>query len=460
MSRFRYRGLILALIGLLGVILPPATRVAGQAAAPAPKTPIKHLIMMMQENHSFDNYFGTYPGADGIPANTCMPFDPTGEQSTTCVRPYHLDNPALRVPANSSRTFARQYNGGQMDGFISALRQAGRDTPAVMGYFTDDDVPFYWNLADQYVLFDRFFSAGNGGSVQNHLYWVAASPGGADEQIPTEGWGDLPTIFDRLEAQGISWKFYVEDYDAEMTFERPAGVGRTSQVVRVPLLAFARYVHDPAMMSHIADLNTYYDDLRKGTLPAVSYVVAAGSSEQPPAPLHAGQRLVKGLLNALMQSTAWDSSAFVLTYDQSGGWYDHVAPPRVDANGYGFRVPALLVSPYARAGQVDHTQLDVTSLLRFIEDNYGLPSLTARDAQAQSILGAFDFSQPPRPPVIVAMTRPAPPAPEPRRAAIFGMYGGALLGATLIIAWAALRTRRPRRRIAVRAPRPSQDGAA
>jgi phospholipase C len=132
----------------------------------------------------------------------------------------------------------------------------------------------------------------------------------------------------------------------------------------------------------------------------------------------------------------------------------------VDANGYGFRVPALLVSPYARAGQVDHTQLDVTSLLRFIEDNYGLSSLTARDAQAQSILGAFDFSQPPRPPVIVAMTRPAPPEPEPRRAAIFGMYGGALMGATLIIAWAALRTRRPRRRIAARAPRPSQDGAA
>jgi phospholipase C len=460
MSRFRYGGLILALVSLLGLILPTTARADVQAEPPAPKTPIKHLIMMMQENHSFDNYFGQYPGADGIPPDICMPLDPPFAKNTACVRPFHLVNPTLRIPANSRLTFERQYRDGLMDGFIYALRRMGRDGTPVMGYYTDEDLPFYWNLADQYVLFDRFFSAGIGGAVQNHLYWVAASPGGQDEQIPMEGWGDLPTIFDRLDAQGISWKFYVEDYDAEMTFQRPAGVGRTSQVVRVPLLAFARYINNPAVMSHIVDLNTYYDDLRKGTLPAVAYVVAAGSSEQPPSPVHPGQRLVKGLLNALMQSTAWDSSAFVLTYDQSGGWYDHVPPPRIDADGYGFRVPALLVSPYARAGYIDHTQLDVTSLLRFIEDNYALPSLTARDAQAQSIIGAFDFSQPPRAPAIVAAARPTPPAPEPRRVAIFGMYGGALLGATLVIAWAALRTRRPRRRFAMAGPRPPQDGAA
>jgi phospholipase C len=161
-----------------------------------------------------------------------------------------------------------------------------------------------------------------------------------------------------------------------------------------------------------------------------------------------------------MQSAAWDSSAFVLTYDQSGGWYDHVPPPRVDAHGYGFRVPALLVSPYARAGHIDRTQLDFTSLLRFIEDNYGLAPLTERDAKANSIAPAFDFISPPRAPEIIPTARPAPPRPEPRRIAIYGAYSGALIIAGLIVAWAKLRTRRPGQRPVPPGPRTRQDGVA
>ena len=459
MRPLRHSRVVLALIGLLGAVLPTTT----WANDPPPTTPIKHFIVMMQENHSFDNYFGLYPGANGIPQDACIPPDPDDPQSP-CEKPFHLFSNVLRSPPDSRDTFDLQYRDGDMDGFIQAFLKQGRDlnsAQAVMGYYTDADVPFYWNLADQYVLFDNFFSSGKGGSVQNHLYWVAAAPGTDDEQIPVEGWGDLPTIFDRLDAAKISWKFYVEDYDTTMNFRTPAGVGRTSQIVRVPLLAFARYVDkEDYIKQHVVDLSQYYQDLRDGALPAVAYIVSAGSSEQPPSPLHPGQRLVKNLLNALMESTAWSSSAFVLTYDQSGGWYDHVEPPQVDDYGPGFRVPALLVSPYARQGRIDSTQLDFTSLLRFIEDNYKLDSLTERDQNAKSIAPAFNFTQAPRAPKIVPTARPTPPKSEPRRIAIYGAYSGALIVAGLIVAWAKLRTRRPRQRPLPPGPRLPQDDAA
>lgn len=530
MSLLRHGRVVLVLAGLLSAILPATV----QAQDPPPATPIKHFIVMMQENHSFDNYFGQYPGvslfslapgaadlepgpvpnalhqafrqhhrpltaqarveagpapeqwmvvdgnvkyaikaenqalnvysaADGIPPEECMEIDPKKPDPDSCIRPFHLDSTVLRTPPDPRRTFDLQYRGGEVDGFIDAFKKQGRDlrtAQTVMGYYTDAEVPFYWNLADQYVLFDNFFSSGNGGSVQNHLYWVAAAPGADDEQIPPEGWGDLPTIFDRLEAKNISWKFYVEDYDTTMNFRTPAGVGRTSQIVRAPLLAFARFVDTPELAGRIVDLSTYYDDLRKGTLPAVAYIVSAGASEQPPSPLHPGQRLVKNLLNALMKSTAWNNSAFVLSYDRAGGWYDHVKPPQVDAHGLGFRVPALLVSPYARQGHINSTPLDFTSLLRFIEDNYDLQPLTERDKNANSIVSAFDFQQPPRAPEIVPTARPTPPKPEPRRAAIYGAYSGALIVAGLIVAWAKLRTRRPRQRTLPPGPRLPQDDAA
>ena len=140
-----------------------------------------------------------------------------------------------------------------------------------------------------------------------------------------------------------------------------------------------------------------------------------------------------------MQSDSWDSSAFFLTYDDWGGWYDHVPPPQIDERGYGFRVPSLLVSPYARKGRIDHTLLDHTSILKFIEENWSIPPLAERDAKANNFTSAFDFSGSPRAPVFISSTREQPaPRIEPRRIVIYAAYGAAMLFAFIILARAAM----------------------
>ena len=187
---------------------------------------------------------------------------------------------------------------------------------------------------------------------------------------------DVLTIFDQLEERGVSWKFYVQNYDASINYRNmPKEMNRAAQIVWVPLLNFDRFLDNPQLFSHIVDLKEYFKDLQNGTLPAVAYIVPSGASEHPPSSLRSGQKFVKALIQALMHSEAWPSSAFLWAYDDWGGWYDHVPPPQVDENGYGFRVPALLVSAYARRGYVDHTQLDFTSILKFIEENWDVEPL-------------------------------------------------------------------------------------
>jgi phospholipase C len=273
------------------------------------------------------------------------------------------------------------------------------------------------------------------------MFWVAGQAGVKDprkDAVPDEGWGDIPTIFDRLQEKGISWKFYVQNYDPNITF-RDRGTGdKSAQVVWVPLLAYARYLDDPELSSRIVNLDQYYEDLANDELPAVSFIVPSGASEHPPGSILAGQRFVKGLINALMQSDAWESSAFLWTYDDWGGWYDHVPPPIVDDWGYGFRAPALLVSPYAKRGHVDSTVLDFTSGLKFIEENWDLLPLAERDAEANNFLSAFDFSQPPREPRIVPSTRNEPEMRIPWRPGLYGAYSAAILLPTVIIGWALI----------------------
>jgi phospholipase C len=425
---------------LLGLVTGAAAVAPGVAHAsedvPAPKTPIKHFISLMQSNHTFDSYFGTYPGADGIPSGVCMPVDPTDPTNPDCVEPFHLENNGVDLD-HSHPTFLNQYRSDEMNGFVHAFRRRGEDGTVAMGHFDDRDLPVYWNLADDYVLFDRFFSSSAGGSVPNRMFWTTGTAGiGSSDQddIPKAGWGDLATIFDRLEARGISWKFYVQNYDPTITFRtRGTSGGTYAQFNWAPLLSYARYIDDPKLSRHIVDLDQYFEDVRSDQLPAVAYVVTIGASEHPPSSLVTGQRLVKKMVNTLAQSPAWSSSAFMLTYDDWGGWYDHVPPPQIDEFGYGFRTPALLVSPYAKQGYVDSTVLDSTSILRFIEDNYNLPPLAERDAQASGLSSAFDFTRPPREPQIVSSSREQSHVIQPRRPAIYGSYAGALLVSTAVI---------------------------
>jgi phospholipase C len=412
-------------------------------------TPIKHLIVLMQENHSFDNYFGTYPGADGFSPDTCVPIDPFDPDNTECVAPFHAgSNTDVQMddPDHSTETALIQYNEGKMNGFVHALNLRNQDGRLAMMYYDDNDLPYYWNIADEYVLFDRFFSSAQGGSFINHLYWVAAvhddAPEGQTLQEYLEG---VPTIFDRLQEQGITWKFYVQNYDAGLNYrtvdQYPSN--RQSQVIWVPMLSFDRFLDNSELSQHIVSLDEYYEDLIGGTLPSVAFMVPSGPSEHPPSSLLSGQRFVRTLIQSLMQSEYWLKSAFIWTYDDWGGWYDHVAPPQVDDYGFGFRVPTLLVSPYAKQGYIDNTELEYTSVLKFIEENWGVEPLTARDANANNIVNAFDFAQAPREARFIPFERETgPEKPAPKVIYIYLAYGAAIVLTVVVIAAAAIYTNR------------------
>ncbi|MFI6360194.1 alkaline phosphatase family protein [Streptomyces sp. NPDC050743] len=399
---------------------------AGAAGTHQSRTPIRHFVYLMQGDRTFDQYFGTYPGADGIPADACQARD-LAHPHQGCVKPYALHGKAAPAAALSAgkTVIERQYDEGKMDGFVAAYERQGRDGAAAMGHYDRRDLPFYWNAADRYQLFDHFFASARHGTRLNRSYWVA---GGALDS-------GRPTIFDRLQAAGVSWKFYVEDYDPKQTFRQRSKTNPATQTVRVPLLNSPRFVDDLKLRGHIVNLDQYYVDLEHGTLPAVAYVASSGAGERSARSIPAGQRLVRNLATQLMLSGYWKSSALLWSYDGSGGWYDHVAPPP----GYGFRVPALLVSAYVPRGRVDHTVFDATSALRFVEENWGLKSLGGRDAKATSLARAFDFGGQPRPADIIPGATATPIALRPVRSAmVYGVYGGAAGIAALLVLTAAV----------------------
>ena len=392
----------------------------------------------MQENHSFDNYFGTYPGADGFPPGTCVPVrvdEPAGE----CVEPFWIGEKAISDLGHTEKVFRAQLNAGENDGFIEAFADEGDPTEQAMGYYDDRDIPYYWNVADEYVLFDRFFTSAGGGSVWNHMYWVAGVPGNPEgDSIPAEGFGDIPTIFDRLEEAGVSWKFYVQNYDPSITYPhlpdrrrreqgRPGGLGPAAQLRPVPRRPRAVRQDRPArgVLPRIS---------RAGTLPSVAYIVPSGASEHPPGSIAAGERFVRTLHTALMRSSAWDSSAFLWTYDDWGGWYDHV----VAAAGrrVRLRLPRADAARQSRTpsrGHIESTTLDFTSGLKFIENNWGVEPLAARDAAANDITGAFDFDAPPRPAELLPDHRDPPPEFLSPQRVIYVVYGAALLLPPLLL---------------------------
>jgi phospholipase C len=434
------RKLFVLAAALILAALPTVPAAATPVGDTPTATPIKHVVWIMQDNHSFDNYFGTYPGADGIPQGVCQRVNLNRRSTVGCVQPFHLGDTPVEDLSQGPGIQRRQYNNGQMDGFVAAYRRLGRDGTSAMGYYDGSDIPFHWNTADQYVLFDRFFSSTTVGYREAYLYWLAGqAPAGPTPLDSSAGYDALPTVFDRLAKRQISARFYVENLDEAATSADQAGVRRSSQLIKVPLLSMKRFRDGGELAGQVVDLNQYYDDLRNGTLPAVSYIVTTGSSENPPADPAAGSRILRRITGELMRSSSWATSALMWTYDGWGGWYDHVPPPRVDSHGYGFRVPALLVSPYAKRGVVDHTVLDYTAMLKFIESNWQLAPLSTRDQQSAGLISAFDFSAPARPPVLPASTWPGPqeslsaenPAPV-----IYSVYGVAAALAIMVLSFA------------------------
>jgi phospholipase C len=260
----------------------PQRSAASTGASHTPVTHIHHFVVLLQENHTFDNYFGIYPGADGIPSGVCMPVNPF-KGPMPCVRPFHIGNQSI-VDLDHSQYSARlDLHKGGLDGFVRAQHVRSGSGSQAMGYYNGSNVPFYWNVADRYVLFDHFFSSMLGGSFLNHVFWVAAGTGNATQTVP-QGGLKVTTIFDRLQQAGISWKFYVQDYKPAINYRalpHLKNANRDSQPIWCPLLDIPRFLDNPALRSHIVDLSQYYTDLRNGTLPQVAYITSAGTSEHP-----------------------------------------------------------------------------------------------------------------------------------------------------------------------------------
>jgi phospholipase C len=482
---------------------------------------IRHVVIIMQENRSFDSYFGTYPGADGIPAKNgqfivCVPDPRTGG----CDKPYHDASLVNGGAGHSLNNAITDIDGGKMDGFVrSAEDTASRGcskqpptaaclpstTPDVMGYHDAREIPNYWTYASDYVLEDHMFEPVDSWSLPSHLYLVSGwsarctstSPhscvsdpaqagarlrlknlppaflqclaahgvphpkragltnssvikaasaclgdltpaqrqrlvGGSGEglRLGVYSWTDLTYL---LHKNHVSWAYYVQkgvqpdcDNNPDETAAGCAPVAQGAETPSIwnPLPSFTDVKAD-GQEGNVQDLSHFYPAAAHGTLPAVSWIAPAQpDSDHPPANIATGQAYVTNLVNTIMQGPDWDSTAIFLTWDDWGGFYDNVVPPKVDASGYGLRVPALVISPYARHGKLDHQVLSFDAYNKFIEDVFvsgarldpktdGRPDPRPDVREAARILGNlyadFDFSQPPRHPVLL----PTHPAPGP-----------------------------------------------
>ena len=331
----------------------PAVRI-GRAG----QTPLKNIVLLMQENRSFDHYFGLFPGADGYP-----PCSPVTRAGSVC----------LPAPPHDIEAARAEFAGGTID--PERFRSLGGD--GALSYYTGEDIPYYWALARRFALCDRFFASVLGPTNVNRLFSVAAAAGTLRDNLTLAG-ASLPevNIADRLDQAAVDWRCYS---------------ARLPSTDYNPLRYFAGRRDDPRTQRPYAE---FLADAAAGRLPPVSWIITQDPlTEHGPSDISWGERFAALTVNTLASSPQWKDSALVLSYDESGGIYDHVAPPRVDDLGLGFRVPAIVVSPYAKAGHVSSSVYEHCSVLALVEQTFGLPPLTARDASANPLEDAFDFSR-------------------------------------------------------------------
>ncbi len=373
-----------------GLIEEAAITVTGGHAWPPAKShkpasgKVEHILFVIQENHTYDNYFGTYPRGEGFPQGHTVPLGPGHPQATA---PFHFSFPLTHDIGHRYEQCRAAMNEGKMDGFVSA-----EGTVDTLGYYDRADLPNYWAYADRFTLCDRFFSSLAGPSLPNHLYTVAAQSGGVVRNMkdpPAQGF-NFPTMVDLLGNSRISWKYY-EGSPSPQAFH-----------LWNPLPGFPSIKQDRELMSHLVSNVEYFRDLRDGTLPQVAWLIPSmAESEHPPVNLQVGMWYVTTLANALMKSPYWENTVMVVTWDDYGGFYDHVPPPQVDDYGFGPRVPTLVISPHARPGHIDHTVYDFTSVLKYIEERFELSSLTARDRDANSLSHALSVARPAPEPFLI-----------------------------------------------------------
>lgn len=400
---------------------------------PADITAVNHIIYMMQENQSFDRYFGqlnAYRQSKGFgadvdvtPANASqLAFD-----HSTSFTPFHMNSMCVEDLSsywneshNAWNHFAPTSATPLMDGYANSAGGNSRNSvppgfdingQRVMGYYDDGDLPYYYFMATQFAISDRWFAPLMSNTPSSRLYAMAATSHGVINKPLTQI--NIPTIFDELQKAGITWKNYVPDYPNGSSLK--------------PFPAFTKYA------SNIVPMSQYFTDLDNGKLPQVAFIdrdSKNGLDEHPGTGINIqkGAAYVKKIIDALMNSSAWQDSVFFLTYDEGGGFYDHVPPvvtvspdgippvlgandtctatpgPTCDFVYTGFRLPNIVISPFAKAHYVDHTPFDTTAILTFIEKRFGLAHLNNRDAAQPDISFFFDFAGKPN------LTPPTPPA--------------------------------------------------
>jgi phospholipase C len=415
---------------------------------------IAHVIVVMQENRSFDHYFGTFPGAEGIPVDAmgqptvCVP-DP---KAATCVKPYHLTADKNAGGPHSAAAFLTCVDGGKMDGFIKnaeggKMGCADPQDPActngalvdVMGYHTEAEIPNYWAYAKHFALQDHMFQPNASWSYPQHIMMVSAWTARCTKDDPmtcatnidgdgTTGvagpgnhypWTDVTYL---LHKAGVTWKYYLgQGMDphcgGDPTECQPVPLNPKVPSIWNPLPDFDDVTED-GELADITAVDDFYKDIKGGSLPAVSWIVpAANVSEHPAALVSTGQAYVTALVNTVMQSPYWNSTVIFLSWDDWGGFYDHVVPPKVDQAGYGLRVPGITISPWIKKpGTIDKQVLSHDAYLKFIEDvflagqrldpkNDGRPDSRPDVREGAAALGdlmtEFDFSRTPIPPLVL-----------------------------------------------------------
>ena len=373
---------------------------------------IEHIVVVMQENHSFDNYFGMLGRGDGFTLDDQgKPTATNPDDAGQPVRVFHMANTcqAHTVTQNWNSTHL-QWNDGAMDGFVRTSKAAA------MGYWDGSDIPFYYGLARTFPVCDRWFASCMGQTYPNRRFLLCGSALGS---INTIGQTDLPaprngTIVEALNRAGVSWRDYNHPFPS--------------------LLLFPSVFQ--ANIDKCPPIDQFFTDAAAGTLPGVSFVESDGTttSEEDPQDISMGEAFTARVVNAVMQSPNWATTVLVFCYDEHGGYYDHVAPPAAvppddiapilivhpgehltglpallpgDYARYGFRVPAVVVSPYARPDYVSHVVRDQTSILSLMEHTFNVPALTNRDGAADNLLECLDLAGSP-----AFLTPPALPAPR------------------------------------------------
>jgi phospholipase C len=346
-----------------GGVLSTALRPSRVRAA---DTPIEHIIVACQENRSFDHYYGYAPQVQaagfGPPPGYSQP-NPGGTPDP--FPPYRFTELQTPDVPHDWGSVHGQWNGGAMDGFMTHSGEWA------MGYYTEAELPFYYGLFEDSTLCANLYCSLLGPTWPNRFYLMAGTSGG----ITTNGlWGygifDHPMILDLLDAAGITWKIYNVTWDS-------VPFGNTDNVA----VFWENFAHDNRTRGN---RGSYLNDLRKDRLPQVSFIIpsfARGLDEHPPADVSVGMGIQEQLVSALRESAAWDSSAYIITYDEHGGYFDHAVPPQLDAYGLGVRIPTWIISPWAKPGHIEGTTYELSSILKFIERVFDLPTLASVNHQ-------------------------------------------------------------------------------